>query len=201
MPDLAGPIEQNRRRSPGVNSATSRIVRLRAGRKMGEDGHQPGGGTMPVADYPTYCQMLDRARAKRFAYPAINVTSLTTANAVLKGLAESQERRHHPGLDRRRRLRLGDVGQGHGAGRDLHRRARPPGGRALPHLRRPAHRPLPGRQARHSSSFRWWRRPNGAGPPGSPISSTATCSTAAPCRSRRTWISPSSSWSASRRTI
>jgi fructose-bisphosphate aldolase class II len=34
--------------------------------------------------------MLDRARAGRFAYPAINVTSLTTANAVLKGLAESQ---------------------------------------------------------------------------------------------------------------
>jgi fructose-bisphosphate aldolase class II len=35
--------------------------------------------TMPVADYPTYCQMLDRAREGRFAYPAINVTSLTGA--------------------------------------------------------------------------------------------------------------------------
>jgi fructose-bisphosphate aldolase class II len=34
--------------------------------------------------------MLDRARENRFAYPAINVTSLTTANAVLKGLAESR---------------------------------------------------------------------------------------------------------------
>jgi fructose-bisphosphate aldolase class II len=45
---------------------------------------------MPVADYQTYCQMLDRAREGRFAYPAINVTSLTTANAVLKGLAESR---------------------------------------------------------------------------------------------------------------
>ena len=45
---------------------------------------------MPVADYKTYCEMLDRARANRFAYPAINVTSLTTANAVLKGLAESR---------------------------------------------------------------------------------------------------------------
>jgi fructose-bisphosphate aldolase class II len=33
--------------------------------------------------------MLDRARKGRFAYPAINVTSLTTANAVLRGLAES----------------------------------------------------------------------------------------------------------------
>jgi fructose-bisphosphate aldolase, class II len=45
---------------------------------------------MPVADYATYCTMLDRARAGKFAYPAINVTSLTTANAVLKGLAESK---------------------------------------------------------------------------------------------------------------
>jgi fructose-bisphosphate aldolase class II len=44
---------------------------------------------MPVADYATYCRMLDRAREERFAYPAINVTSLTTANAVLKGLSES----------------------------------------------------------------------------------------------------------------
>ena len=44
---------------------------------------------MPVADYRKYCEMLDRARAGRFAYPAINVTSLTTANAVLRGLAES----------------------------------------------------------------------------------------------------------------
>jgi fructose-bisphosphate aldolase class II len=34
--------------------------------------------------------MLDRARKGRFAYPAFNVTSLTTANAVLKGLAESR---------------------------------------------------------------------------------------------------------------
>ena len=43
---------------------------------------------MPVADYKTYCKMLDRALEKKFAYPAINVTSLTTANAVLRGLAE-----------------------------------------------------------------------------------------------------------------
>jgi len=45
---------------------------------------------MPVADYKTYCRMLDRARENHFAYPAINVTSLTTANAVLRGLAESK---------------------------------------------------------------------------------------------------------------
>jgi fructose-bisphosphate aldolase, class II len=45
---------------------------------------------MPVADHATYCEMLDRARRGRFAYPAVNVTSLTTANAVLSGLAESR---------------------------------------------------------------------------------------------------------------
>jgi fructose-bisphosphate aldolase class II len=45
---------------------------------------------MPVASYEKYCEMLERARRGRFAYPAINVTSLTTANAVLKGLADSK---------------------------------------------------------------------------------------------------------------
>ena len=45
---------------------------------------------MPVANYEIYCRMLDRAREGHFAYPAINVTSLTTANAVLKGLADSK---------------------------------------------------------------------------------------------------------------
>jgi len=45
---------------------------------------------MPVADYKIYCAMLDRARASGFAYPAINVSSLTTANAVLKGLAAAK---------------------------------------------------------------------------------------------------------------
>jgi fructose-bisphosphate aldolase class II len=45
---------------------------------------------MSVANYEIYCKMLDRARERRFAYPAINVTSLTTANAVLRGFAESK---------------------------------------------------------------------------------------------------------------
>lgn len=43
---------------------------------------------MPVADYQTYCKMPDKAQEKKFAYPAINATTMTTANAVLKGLAE-----------------------------------------------------------------------------------------------------------------
>jgi len=45
---------------------------------------------MPVADYQTYCQMIDRAFTGKYAYPGINVSSMTTASAVLKGLAESR---------------------------------------------------------------------------------------------------------------
>src|SRR4029450_12796011 len=45
---------------------------------------------MPVADFKTYCAILDRARDVGYALPAVNVTSLTTANAVLRGLAETK---------------------------------------------------------------------------------------------------------------
>ncbi len=45
---------------------------------------------MPVADYTTYCRMLDHAKDGRFAYPAINVTSPTTANAALQAFAEQK---------------------------------------------------------------------------------------------------------------
>jgi len=45
---------------------------------------------MPVVDYETYCKMLDNAKEKKFAYPAINITSLSTINAALKGFAESK---------------------------------------------------------------------------------------------------------------
>ena len=45
---------------------------------------------MPVVDYNKYCQMLDNAKKNKFAYPAINVTSEVTANAVLEALAETK---------------------------------------------------------------------------------------------------------------
>lgn len=45
---------------------------------------------MPKATYEIYCKMLDYARENGFAYPAFNVTSMTTANAVLEGLAEKK---------------------------------------------------------------------------------------------------------------
>lgn len=45
---------------------------------------------MPVVDYKGYCEMLDNAKANKFAYPAFNITSMSTINAVLEGLAESK---------------------------------------------------------------------------------------------------------------
>jgi len=45
---------------------------------------------MPVANYEQYCQMLDNAFKNKFAYPAINVTSTSTANAVLKALSDAK---------------------------------------------------------------------------------------------------------------
>ena len=44
---------------------------------------------MPVATPDQYAEMLNTAKAKGFAFPAINVSSSQTVNAVLQGLAES----------------------------------------------------------------------------------------------------------------
>jgi fructose-bisphosphate aldolase class II len=45
---------------------------------------------MPVATPETYAAMLDRAKANKFAYPAVNVTSSQTATAALQGFAEAE---------------------------------------------------------------------------------------------------------------
>ena len=44
---------------------------------------------MPIATPEVYAQMLDAAKAKSFAYPAINVSSSQTLNAALKGFADA----------------------------------------------------------------------------------------------------------------
>ena len=44
---------------------------------------------MPIATPEVYAEMLDRAKAGKFAYPAINVTSSQTLNAALQGFAEA----------------------------------------------------------------------------------------------------------------
>ncbi|MEE2718125.1 MAG: class II fructose-bisphosphate aldolase [SAR324 cluster bacterium] len=45
---------------------------------------------MPIANHETYCEMLDNAQQNGFAYPAINVSSTTTANAALRAFAEAK---------------------------------------------------------------------------------------------------------------
>jgi fructose-bisphosphate aldolase class II len=44
---------------------------------------------MPIATPDQYAEMLDKAKANGFAYPAFNVSSSQTINAVLQGLTEA----------------------------------------------------------------------------------------------------------------
>ncbi|WP_256841495.1 class II fructose-bisphosphate aldolase [Ornithinimicrobium cryptoxanthini] len=44
---------------------------------------------MPIATPEVYADMIDRAQAENFAYPAINVTSSQTLNAAIKGFADA----------------------------------------------------------------------------------------------------------------
>src|SRR6185437_9204347 len=44
---------------------------------------------MPIASPEVYAEMLDRAKAGAFAYPAINVTSSQTLNGALQGFTEA----------------------------------------------------------------------------------------------------------------
>jgi fructose-bisphosphate aldolase class II len=45
---------------------------------------------MPIATPEVYAQMLDQAKERGFAYPAINVTSSQTLNAALRGFADAE---------------------------------------------------------------------------------------------------------------
>ncbi len=45
---------------------------------------------MPIATPEVYAEMLDRAKAGSFAYPAINITSSQTVTAALQGFAEAE---------------------------------------------------------------------------------------------------------------
>ena len=45
---------------------------------------------MPIATPEVYAEMLDRAKAKKFAYPAINITSSQTVTAAIQGFAEAE---------------------------------------------------------------------------------------------------------------
>ena len=103
---------------------------------------------MPVATPEIYAQMLDTAKEKSFAFPAINVSSSQTLNAALKGFADAESRRDHPDLDRWRGIPLRAVRQEHGDRLGRLRGVRRRGRQELPGPRRPPHRPLPEGQAR-----------------------------------------------------
>jgi len=45
---------------------------------------------MPIATPESYAEMIDRAKAGQYAYPAINVTSSESLNAALRGFAEAE---------------------------------------------------------------------------------------------------------------
>ncbi|MFI6427227.1 class II fructose-bisphosphate aldolase [Promicromonospora sp. NPDC050880] len=45
---------------------------------------------MPIATPEIYAEMIDRAKAGKFAYPAVNITSSQTITAALQGFAEAE---------------------------------------------------------------------------------------------------------------
>lgn len=45
---------------------------------------------MPIATPEVYAEMFDRAKAGKFAYPAINITSSQTVTAAIQGFAEAE---------------------------------------------------------------------------------------------------------------
>ena len=45
---------------------------------------------MPIATPAQYAAMLDAAQANGYGFPAINITSLVTLNAALKGFADKK---------------------------------------------------------------------------------------------------------------
>ena len=45
---------------------------------------------MPIATPAQYAAMLDAAQKGDYAYPAINISSLVTLNAALKGFADKK---------------------------------------------------------------------------------------------------------------
>jgi fructose-bisphosphate aldolase class II len=45
---------------------------------------------MPVVDHKAYVKMLDHAQKNKFAYPAINVSNIESANAALKAFADAK---------------------------------------------------------------------------------------------------------------
>ena len=103
---------------------------------------------MPIATPEVYAEMLDAAKAERVRVPGDQRVVVADAQRRAAGLRRGRLRRHHPGLDRRRRVPLRPRDQEHGHRLGRVRGVRRRGGQELPGQRRAAHRPLPEGQAR-----------------------------------------------------
>ena len=145
---------------------------------------------MPIATPDQYAEMLDKAKAGGFAYPAFNVSSSQTINAVLQGLTEAGS----DGI-----IQVTTGGADYFAGQTVKTRAsgalafadvRHRGRQELPDHRRAAHRPLPEGRARRLRAARSSPPPRRRSRRAATRSSSRTCGTARPCRSPRTSRSP-----------
>ena len=75
--------------------SNSRLIKTPPQGKVAAEGIAPGPipaliRAMPIATPAQYCAMIDAAQKGDYAYPAINITSITTINGALKAFAESK---------------------------------------------------------------------------------------------------------------
>ena len=103
---------------------------------------------MPIATPEKYAEMLDAAKSKSFAFPAINVSSSQTLNAALAGFAEAGSdgiiQVSTGGAEYLSGPTVKDMVTRLGRVRGVRRRGR----EEVPRQHRAAHRPLPQGQAR-----------------------------------------------------
>ena len=155
---------------------------------------------MPVATPEQYAEMLDRAKAGGFAYPAINASSSQTVNAVLQGLTEAGS----DGI-----IQVTTGGADYFAGHTV--KARATGALAFAEFATEVAKSYPITVALHTDHCPKPRSTDfvlpliaglrgGGQRPAATRSSSRTCGTARPCRSTRTSRSPRSSSRASRRS-
>ena len=146
---------------------------------------------MPIASPEVYAEMLDRAKAGAFAYPAINVTSSQTLNAALRGFADAESdgiiQVSTGGAEYLSGPTVKDMVTGAVAFAAYAAR----GGQEVPGQHRAAHRPLPEGQARQVRPAADGHLEGAGGARARSRCSSRTCGTARPCRWRRTCRSPS----------
>ena len=114
-PVLGGRASRDRRR---VRTALARSV------VPGTGGSE---GLMPIATPAQYVEMIDTAKAARLRLPCRERELLRDPQRRAAWLCRSRLGRDRAGLDRRRRVRVGQLGQGHGARREGAGRLRPRG--------------------------------------------------------------------------